>query len=123
MMPEGPSIIILKEQIRKFSGKKILEIDGNTKADLSDIAGSKIIAFKSWGKHLLIVLPRQTIRIHFLLFGSYSINEKTKTTSRVHLKFKTGDLYFYTCSVKILPVSAISSRTKCCSGYGSIPKL
>ncbi len=101
-MPEGPSIVILIERLQKFSGKKILEIDGNTKIDLSGIAGTKITAFRSWGKHLLIVLPRQTIRIHFLLFGSYSIDEKTKPSPRVHLKFKTGDLYFYACSVKIL---------------------
>src|ERR1700729_2880237 len=99
-MPEGPSIVILKEQLQKFSGKKILEAEGNTKVDLSGIPGSKITAIKSWGKHLLIVLPRQTIRIHFLLFGSYSIDEKTKPTPRLHLKFKTGDFYFYPCSVK-----------------------
>ena len=102
-MPEGPSIVILIERLQKFSGKKILEIDGNTKIDLSGIAGTKITAFRSWGKHLLIVLPRQTIRIHFLLFGSYSIDEKIKPSPRVHLKLKTGDLYFYACSVKILP--------------------
>lgn len=102
-MPEGPSIVILKEQLQKFSGKKILETSGNTKVDLGGIAGNKIIAFKSWGKHLLIILPKQTIRIHFLLFGSYSIDEKTKPTPRLHLKFKSGDIYFYACSVKILP--------------------
>jgi endonuclease VIII len=102
-MPEGPSIVILKEQVQKFTGKKILEVGGNTKIDLAGIAGNKLITFKSWGKHFLIVLPKQTIRIHFMLFGSYSIDEKTKPHPRLHLKFKTGDLYFYACSVKILP--------------------
>jgi endonuclease VIII len=101
-MPEGPSIIILKEQVMKFTGKKILTVDGNTKVDLAGVAGSKIVAFRSWGKHFLIVLPKLTIRIHFLLFGSYSIDEKTKPNPRLHFKFKTGDLYFYACSVKIL---------------------
>jgi endonuclease-8 len=43
-----------------------------------------------------------TIRIHFMLFGSYSIDEKTKPSSRLHLGFKTGDLYFYACSVRML---------------------
>lgn len=42
------------------------------------------------------------IRIHFMLLGSYSINEQTKPNPRLHLKFKTGDLYFYACSVKML---------------------
>lgn len=101
-MPEGPSIVILKEQVRKFCGRKILGADGNTKVDLTGIAGSKITSFKSWGKHFLIVLPKKTIRIHFMLFGSYSIDEKTKPTPRLHLTFRTGDLYFYACSVKVL---------------------
>src|ERR1700749_2588745 len=102
IMPEGPSIIILKEQVQAFTGKKILEATGNTKVDISGLAGQKVTAFKSWGKHFLIVLPRTTVRIHFMLFGSYSINEQTKPHPRLHLKFKTGDLYFYACSVKLL---------------------
>ena len=101
-MPEGPSIVIVKEAVAKFAGKKILSVDGNTKVDVSGAAGKKVIAFKSWGKHFLIVLPGMTIRIHFMLFGSYSINEKTKARPRLHLRFKTGDLYFYACSVKML---------------------
>ena len=102
IMPEGPSIIILKEQLQVFTGKKILAATGNTKVDISGLAGQKVTAFKSWGKHFLIVLPKITIRIHFMLFGSYSINEQTKPHPRLHLKFKTGDIYFYACSVKLL---------------------
>lgn len=101
-MPEGPSIIILKEQVQAFAGKRILSVSGNAKLDLADLAGKKVLAFKSWGKHFLIVLPKLTFRIHFLLFGSYSINEQTKPNPRLHLHFKTGDLYFYACSIKIL---------------------
>jgi len=101
-MPEGPSIVILKELVASFAKKKILEVSGNTKTDKTGLAGQKILAFRSWGKHFLICLPKLTVRIHFLLFGSYSINEQTKPNPRLHLKFANGDLYFYTCSVKIL---------------------
>ena len=102
-MPEGPSIVILKEQVQKFCGEKIVKVDGNTKVDLTGISGSKITAFKSWGKHFLIVLPRKTVRIHLMLFGSYSIDKMTKPNPRIHLKLETGDLYFYACSLKVLP--------------------
>jgi endonuclease-8 len=107
-MPEGPSIVILKEEVKKFAGKKILTATGNTTVDLTGVAGSKVVEFLSWGKHFLIVLQKKTIRIHFLLFGSYSIDEQTKPRPRLHLQFKTGDLYFYTCSVKVLenPIDA-----------------
>jgi endonuclease-8 len=108
-MPEGPSIVILKELVQSFTGKKILEADGNTKVDITGLAGQKVLAFNSWGKHFLICLPALTVRIHFMLFGSYSINEQTKPHPRLHLKFGKGDLYFYTCSVKIFtePVDEI----------------
>lgn len=101
-MPEGPSIVILKEQVQAFVGKKVMEVSGNTKVDKDCLRHRKVIAFRSWGKHFLICFPKLTVRIHFLLFGSYSINEQTKPNPRLHLKFSTGDLYFYSCSVKFL---------------------
>ncbi|WP_431212414.1 DNA-formamidopyrimidine glycosylase family protein [Puia sp. P3] len=101
-MPEGPSIVILKEQVAAFSGKLILSATGNTKVDKDIMTGQKVLAFSSWGKHFLIRLPGLTVRIHFLLFGSYSINQQTKPNPRLHLKFENGDLYFYTCSIKLL---------------------
>lgn len=101
-MPEGPSIIILKELVSGFTGKKVLEAGGNAPIDLEIIQGKKVTAFKSWGKHFLICFPKFTVRIHLLLFGSYSINEKTKPQPRLSLSFTNGDLYFYACQVKFL---------------------
>jgi endonuclease-8 len=101
-MPEGPSIVILRELVQSFKGQSILAASGNTKIDTSVLINKPIIDFKSWGKHFLILLPNLTLRVHFLLFGSYSINEKTKANPRLHLHFKNGDFYLYTCAIKVL---------------------
>ena len=103
-MPEGPTIVILKELVNKFKDETIIEATGNAKFDKAILLNKKVIDFKSWGKHFLICLPSITIRIHFLLFGSYSIDEKTKPQQRLrlHLNFKNGALYFYTCAVKVI---------------------
>lgn len=103
-MPEGPSIIILKELVQEFKGKKILEVTGNAKIDKTPLFNKKIIDFKSFGKQFLICLPSLSIRIHFLLFGSYSVNEQTKAdrSLRLRLRFKKGVLFFYTCSIKLI---------------------
>ncbi len=102
-MPEGPSIVILKEEVLKFSGKKILEVSGNSKIDQSRLTGQKILAFASWGKHFLICFTGFTVRIHFLLFGSYRIDEKKPdTAARLSFTFENGELNFYSCSVKFL---------------------
>lgn len=101
-MPEGPSIVILKEAVQLFKGKKVLVIDGNTKVDLAGFAGERVKDFRSWGKHFLICFSQKTIRIHFMLFGSYRINEKKETPARLSLRFPNGELNFYACSVKLL---------------------
>jgi endonuclease-8 len=49
-MPEGPSIVILKEEAQQFSGRKILSAEGNTKIDKERMVELNIRAFKSWGK-------------------------------------------------------------------------
>src|ERR1700754_1698245 len=100
-MPEGPSIVILKEEVASFTGKKILSATGNTNIDKS-IFTNQPVTFKTWGKHFLICLPKVTVRIHFLLFGSYSINEERKANPRLYLHFSKGDLYFYACAVKVI---------------------
>jgi endonuclease-8 len=100
-MPEGPSIVILKEAVQQFKGEKILHAGGNTqKIALDTLKGLTIVDFKSWGKHFLICLPDFTIRIHFLLFGSYLISERKNAQPRLSLQFEHGEINFYACSVK-----------------------
>ncbi len=102
-MPEGPSIVILKEEVQQFSGKKVIAVSGNSKIDQSRLLNKKIIAIKSWGKHFLICFKGFTVRIHFLLFGSYRVNEKKPDRLiRLNLTFMNGEINFYACSIKFL---------------------
>jgi endonuclease-8 len=102
-MPEGPSIVLLKEEVNRFTGKKIIAVSGNSKIDQSVLLNKKILEFKSWGKHFLICFKGFSLRIHFLMFGSYTVNEKKPDRPvRLNLTFKKGEINFYTCSVKIL---------------------
>jgi endonuclease-8 len=100
VMPEGPTIVILKEAVQPFIGKEIRHAEGNTKnIDISNLQGLKIIDFKSWGKHFLICLPDYTIRVHFMMFGSYLINLRKSMPPRLSLQFSNGELNLYACSI------------------------
>jgi endonuclease-8 len=101
-MPEGPSIVILKEEVSSFKGKKVIGVSGNSKLDIQRIAGKKITDFKSWGKHFLVCFDTFSLRIHFMLFGSYRVNEKKEATPRISLQFKNGEINFYTCSLRFI---------------------
>lgn len=100
-MPEGPSLVILKEELGEFKGRRIRFAEGTTlKIDLSQLAGQKIVDIKTWGKHLLICLPTFTIRIHLLMFGTYRINERKDTEPRMRLVFsKDEEINFYACAI------------------------
>src|SRR5471030_1536068 len=101
-MPEGPSIVILREQAAGFVGRSIVHASGNSKAvDFDALAGQPVRALRSWGKHFLIQLPQVALRIHLMMFGSYRINERKDAPPRLSLVFDDGgELNFYTCSVK-----------------------
>jgi endonuclease-8 len=101
-MPEGPSLVILKEELQPFKGRKIIAADGYSKIDKSVFINKKVTDFKTWGKHFLICLPRHTVRIHFLLFGKYLINQTKDANPVLHLQFSNGDVYFYTSAVTLL---------------------
>lgn len=101
-MPEGPSIVILKESVREFKGKKLIEISGNTKVDVSSLLNQKVTDFKSFGKNFFICFRNASIKIHFMLFGSYRVNERKETPPRLSLQFTDGELNFYACSVKLI---------------------
>jgi endonuclease VIII len=101
-MPEGPSIVILKEEAAGFVGKKILRVDGNSKIDKERLVGQRIVALRSWGKHFLIEFPSFALRVHFLLFGSYRINERRDMQPRLSLEFAKGEFNFYACSIKFI---------------------
>jgi endonuclease VIII len=101
-MPEGPSIVILKEAVQSFKGKTVIAASGNTKIEKERMDGKKVIDFKSWGKHFLICFKGFSLRVHFMLFGSYRINERKVTPARLSLQFAEGELNFYACSVKFI---------------------
>jgi len=101
-MPEGPSIVILKEEVQQFTGQKVIAVSGNSKIDQSRLLNQTVIAFKSWGKHFLICFDGFSLRIHFLLFGTYRINERKEAPIRLNLTFPTGEINFYSSAIKFL---------------------
>ncbi|UKT65330.1 DNA-formamidopyrimidine glycosylase family protein [Pedobacter mucosus] len=104
-MPEGPSIIILKDLIKDLDLHKpeIIEVAGNLEDKLKDrLLHQHIQSFKSWGKHFLICFKDFTLRIHFMLFGTYLINDRKKNTLKLGLTLPKDELNFYNCKIDIL---------------------
>ena len=101
---EGPSLIILRKELSAFKGMTINAVEGNTRINKNLFLNQTIRNFKTWGKHFLIVFKKFSIRIHFLMFGSYRINQRKEgAVPRLSLQFSDGsEINFYTCSIQIL---------------------
>lgn len=101
-MPEGPSIVILKEEVQAFTGQEIISVTGNSKIDQPRLLNQTVVSFRSWGKHFLICFDGFALRIHFLLFGTYRINERKDAPVRLNLSFANGQINFYSSAIKFI---------------------
>lgn len=101
-MPEGPSIVILREAAAKFRGKTVRRALGNSSLDLTRMEGRRVLALRSWGKHFLIQFSGFSLRVHMLMFGSYRIDERKPSPPRVSLQFDNGELNIYASSLKYI---------------------
>lgn len=100
-MPEGPSIVLLREAASHFKGHVVRTVSGNSRIDLSPL-GRRVKAVRSWGKHFLLEFSHHTLRIHLMMFGSWRIDERKPAPARVSLVFDNGELNFYACSVRLI---------------------
>jgi endonuclease-8 len=102
-MPEGPSILILKEKLLQFKGKKVLDANGYAKGfDAEMLIGKTLKDIKTWGKHTLLVFPKFAVRVHMMLFGSYYINSKPKKNASLHMLFSNGEVNFSITSIQLI---------------------
>lgn len=102
-MPEGPSILILKEKLQPFKGKRVIDANGYAKDfDADKLIGKTLKDIKTWGKQTLLCFPKFTVRVHMMLFGSYLINERPKKNASLHLQFTNGEVNFSISSIKLI---------------------
>jgi endonuclease-8 len=97
---EGPSLVILMEDLTPFLGKQVEQASG-VYPQAPALVGQKLRDVKSWGKHALLFFDDCTLRIHFLLFGSYLINkEKEGRVPKLQLQFERDTVNFHACAIR-----------------------
>jgi endonuclease-8 len=100
---EGPSLVIASEEFAPFAGRKVSRVLGTMRPQFSFLKGKVFSGAKSWGKHFLLRFGDRTLRIHFLMFGSYRIdNPRENRKPKLVLTFGTHAIDFYSCAIKEL---------------------
>lgn len=104
-MPEGPSILHLRNQLLPFKGKVVREAGGYGPMPTGWINGKKLSDIKTWGKHLLFIFSNGTLRVHLGLFGDVLVNERKKVNRSFYLEFATGEINGYVVRAERLTAS------------------
>ena len=104
-MPEGPSILHLRNQLLPFKGKIVREAGGYGPMPTGWINGKKLLDIKTWGKHLLFIFSNGTVRVHLGLFGDVLVNERKKVNRSFYLEFAKGEINGYVVRAEKLAAS------------------
>lgn len=100
---EGPSLHILAKKLQNFKNKKVINAFGNAKFDKDILINQKIKDIYAFGKRLIIQLEDCAIVTHFLMWGSYTIDQQKEHLSpRLVLITKDHSLYLYNTSTKLI---------------------
>lgn len=110
-MPEGPTIVLMKEHLKKMIGQKVRRVSGNADIDNDGLIGKKLQKIRLYGKQTYLVFDDVAVRIHLLMFGSFEVDQQTKPDRqlRLGLSFEKGKMFFYTCSVKMVDNDILKS--------------
>lgn len=113
---EGPSLVILKEELKPFVGKKVLRVSGNTREPKETLRGLSLKRVHIWGKVLFLEFskgkgaPSVWTRTHFMMFGSYRIDDpKPDRVPRLKLEFPNGVFETYACSFRFTDRDAFAA--------------
>ena len=103
-MPEAPQIRLIAQKLQGFINLTILKATALTDdLDLKRLEGETIKEIIVFGKQILLVLPKFTIRVHLMMFGRVKIDERNEGGKlRLGLKFKDSELNFYACDIHFI---------------------
>lgn len=99
-MPEGPSLLRLKDKLLAFKNKQVKNAGGYSKMPTDWINGKKLLDIQTWGKHLFFIFTNGAVNLHLGLFGEVLVNERKKVNRSFFLEFATGEINGYVVRVK-----------------------
>lgn len=99
-MPEGPTILNLRNHLIRYKGKTVTEATGYGEMDKSAIKNIKLLDIDAFGKNLIFVFKDFFVTAHLGLFGSVLVNKKKKVNASFALHFGGDMINFYITNTK-----------------------
>lgn len=100
-MPEGPSILFLKNKLQRFKGKIVSEVSGEAEIDQSIFEKALLIDIQTFGKSFLFLFKEFFLAIEITAVGNLLVNKQKKMPATISFKFEENELNFYNAETKI----------------------
>ena len=104
---EGPGVRTIADRLAPLAGKRVAAIGGRSRFPLGTLAGEPLESISPVGKLLFLRFPASTLRVHFLMWGRYRLDEEIPgKVPKLTLFFQGGSvLRFYASAIALLPNS------------------
>jgi endonuclease-8 len=108
---EGPSIHLAAEQLRPFVRQRIQTVSGNSKVGIERLGGQRVFDIFACGKQLVFQFDVFAIRVHFLLWGTFSATVDGQSVTgdyrrsgppRLMMTFRDGEITIWSASIKFI---------------------
>jgi endonuclease-8 len=99
---EGPSVHRVADELERFEGQTVVRVGGNADQPLERLEGRTVERVRAVKKRLFLDLDPIHVVIHFLMYGSYRVNEARDLDERLSLECDRDTLNVYSCSAKVL---------------------
>ncbi|MEX2683707.1 MAG: hypothetical protein Q6373_019185 [Candidatus Sigynarchaeota archaeon] len=108
---EGPSIKLVAERLQVFKNQAVSRMEGNARFDKARFAGQVLETVFSVGKNLFLVFPAACLRLHFLMYGRYTIDRpRPGKQPRLAITFTRGTFYFYNGAIEMMASQEVRAR-------------
>lgn len=99
---EGPGAHAVADELTRFAGQRVESADGTADQPLARLEGRTIDDVRAVKKRLFLDANDVHVVVHFLMYGSYRVNEARDLDERLELVCEDDALRIYSCSVKVL---------------------
>ncbi|MDY6765949.1 MAG: hypothetical protein SVW77_01145 [Candidatus Nanohaloarchaea archaeon] len=99
---EGPSVHAAADELRVIEGERIDSVGGNADQPLDDLHGRTIDMVRAVKKRLFLDCGDTHAVTHFLMYGTYRLDEERDRDERLRIVTGSHELNIYNGAVKVL---------------------
>lgn len=107
---EGPGVHQIAGELARFCEQYIEDVAGTTSEPIEDLCGETITDVRAVKKRIFFETGDSVLIFHFLLYGSYRVNESQDKEPEVEVVCDQDTLRLYNCAIDVVDRSSTTFK-------------